>query len=399
MSEKLKPNYYNNPAIREAANKMETADPEAAQKEKEYQAEQNVWWRKILKKIRSSEGGPQPAQEASVIQKAPVVLEEVVKDKRMWDHLVVGIDELKALIDAGENIVFSGGASNYIDEDGNLKRNAGRDKINSKLNQLKKYFFDPQIDAETHGRGYDSKQDSIVEKEALKVAEKPIFEINDRSLGGVTMLEIVRHMQKKDSGRIVLFNTNNQENLSFKPLGLENPDADKKENATKAHKKELFKAMNNMRREVVAMLTLDGLVKSENNQNGNVVIVYGENSVQSDNGAEVIEITADKPHLVDLLRAYHQATQKNNVVIHFSGEQRDAEGNFAISPEVAGASFDEYVAQGKEMRDMLKTYLGDDSSSEIASSEEEVVEMIATTQIKPDDSKDPKGNEWQPWKA
>lgn len=52
MSEK---NNYNNELIK-AAMKMESADTEAAQKEKEYQVEQNVWWRQILRRIRGPQG-------------------------------------------------------------------------------------------------------------------------------------------------------------------------------------------------------------------------------------------------------------------------------------------------------------------------------------------------------
>ena len=56
MIENSSYNKINDPEIKKAALRMEAADTEAVQKEQEYQAEQNVWWRKLLKKVRSSQG-------------------------------------------------------------------------------------------------------------------------------------------------------------------------------------------------------------------------------------------------------------------------------------------------------------------------------------------------------
>lgn len=55
--------------------------------------------------------------------------------------MLVGIEELQAALDEGEDIIFSGGACNYIDENGEKQRSTARDGINSFLNRMKILFL------------------------------------------------------------------------------------------------------------------------------------------------------------------------------------------------------------------------------------------------------------------
>lgn len=362
---------FNEKLSEKAALRMEAADGEAAQKEKEYQDEQKVWWKRLFKKIRSPQGDNLTRRDVLV------GVEREVTDKRKWKFLVAGINELNKLIKEGESIIFSGGACNYIDDNGDLQRNEGRDLINEKLNQLKQYFFDPQIDMYSHDREYDYDQDGPAEKKAITESKHDIYEVNDKSLGGITMLEIIRDRQNKDSERIVFFNS--EDGLNFNPRGLDNHDPVGKEKAKLAHKEAFIKAMNSMRKEVVAMLTQDGLVKSDDNLDGNVRIVYeddGEFKIDVNSAAHLIKITDKESHLTDLLEVYCLAMQKKEVVIIFSGNHQDERGRLAVDEENVDSDLDKYIAEGNKMREMLEKYMEQDNSSRAVYSQEEVIKII-----------------------
>ena len=102
-----------------------------------------------------------------------------------WMNLLLGTD-------ADQTVVFSGGTCNVIDANGAKIRSIGRDELNDWLETMGLKFFDPQIHPDTHGRDYDYDVDGPAEQSARANAKVTLYEIATDTLGGVTIMEILR---------------------------------------------------------------------------------------------------------------------------------------------------------------------------------------------------------------
>jgi len=134
--------------------------------------------------------------------------------QKRWKKLISGPFELALAVLDGKKIIFSGGSSNYIDENGEDQRGTGRDYLNQlfdedsdidgdgKSDNGSIVFYDPQIHEDTHGRKYDYAIDGPTEALARDLSEIAIYEIANTTLSFVTMMEIIRDVAK---GKKVVF--------------------------------------------------------------------------------------------------------------------------------------------------------------------------------------------------
>jgi hypothetical protein len=269
--------------------------------------------------------------------------------KRKWNNLLLTVDEIKAAVNEG-GLIFSGGASNYIRADGEKERNENRDLINSMLSKFGIKFFDPQIHPKTHGRDYDGSVDGDTERLAREESDLDLYEINDKSLGAVTMIELVRDLFDRDAQRVVYLDYKGAD--SFKPLGLEN------EKARLAHYNEYLNAGRNFR---------DYFKKySEDPSLPGLTVV--ENMADIPEGSEKHIIPANKLAASELLEIYHEAKKDptKEIYVYFEGPV-DAKGRKILDlpsvvtndSDVLQAVLDDYVAEGKKMRAQVQTFIAE----------------------------------------
>lgn len=126
-----------------------------------------------------------------------------------WTSLLMGA------IAASNTTVFSGGACNAINAEGQKTRGTGRDSLNDWLNERAIPFFDPQIHEDTHGRGYNYDEDGPAEQAARAAAQVTLYEISGDTLGGVTHLEALADALK---GKTVIIWFNSSLDAKGKPL-------------------------------------------------------------------------------------------------------------------------------------------------------------------------------------
>lgn len=105
--------------------------------------------------------------------------------------------------------VFSGGACNILDTEGNLLRNRERDRINDWLTTKGIRFFDPQIHPETHGVEYDYGIHHQVELAARRAAKLNLYEVSPRSFGGITSFEIAADHFRQQEPMVIYFSDGN----------------------------------------------------------------------------------------------------------------------------------------------------------------------------------------------
>jgi len=136
------------------------------------------------------------------------------KVKKEWKKLISGPFELALAVLDRKKIIFCGGSSNYIDENGVGQRGIGRDYLNRLFDADKDIdgdgksdddsivFYDPQIHLDTHGREYNYNIDGPTEALARDLSEIAIYEIANTTVSFVTMMEIIRDVAK---GKKIVF--------------------------------------------------------------------------------------------------------------------------------------------------------------------------------------------------
>jgi hypothetical protein len=156
-----------------------------------------------------------------------------------------------------ETQVFSGGACNILDGQGNLLRNKERDRINDWLTSRGIRFFDPQIHPDTHGVEYDYTTHHKVELAAREAAKLNLYEVSPLSFGGITSFEIAADHFKQQEPMVIYFSDGDdaQDTLPahspkghplFTPAGMKTS-----EQARLAHYREFIKNANNIRKYVM----------------------------------------------------------------------------------------------------------------------------------------------------
>jgi hypothetical protein len=303
--------------------------------------------------------------------------------KKMWEHMLVGEAEVDQAINEGKRIVFSGGACNVIDAEGNLVRNTKRDRINAELDKRKIVFFDPQIATNTHGREYDFDKDGMSERKASVASQDDLFLIDPDTFGGVTHLEVFRDARNQGAKQVVWIDgANNDRSVAFAPKGLDNPSA------VERHVKEVKKNADSMRKNFINMVREDGMEKTPNNQKGNVTIIFdeegksGQESFDQINkeGMHAVAIGSDKMNCAAILEAYAKAMTGEPVAIYFKGN-RDAKGKPVmdmpeLTPENTQQFLEAYIREGNEMRKVLKEKLLDKPATKIVANEEDALKGI-----------------------
>lgn len=245
--------------------------------------------------------------------------------------------------------VFSGGACNILNEQGELLRNTERDTINDWLTEQGIKFFDPQIHPDTHGCEYDYHVHHGLEMAARVAAKVNLYEVSPRTFSGITGFEIaIDHFQWHEP-TVIYYSDGFPEKddlpaHSEKGHPLFMPDGIREsEKAMQAHYREFLKNGNNMRKYIMTfareMETLTATFSNHPRRND-------------------IVIDPDRMHAVDLLRAVVRANSNERVFVTFTGDadSRDERGNpkFILpdSPlEVETmALLDQYVDEGNELR-------------------------------------------------
>ncbi len=245
--------------------------------------------------------------------------------------------------------VFSGGACNILDAEGNLLRNAERDMINDWLSAQHIRLYDPQIHPDTHGREYDFETDHFLEMKARNQAIVSLYEVSPRTFGGATSLEIAMDEFINDHATIIFF-SDGKDHVdiipdhsrdgypTFVPFGIRSHPA-----AQSAHYKEMVKNANRMRKYLMTFAQeMDSLT-----------ITFNNRSLDTD-----IEITPYRMHAADIFAAMVTAAGGKRVIVNFAGddESRDEQGNpIFVAPEnpppvQRSLLLDQYVDEGNALR-------------------------------------------------
>lgn len=251
--------------------------------------------------------------------------------------------------DLEDIMVFSGGACNVLDTDGNLLRNTERDMINDWLTEKVIRLYDPQIHPNTHGREYNFDTDHLLEMKARSQAVVSLYEISPRTFGGSTSLEIAMDEFVKDHATIIFF-SDGKDHVDiipdhtrdgfpvFVPYGIRTHQA-----AQAAHYREMVKNANRMRKYVMTFAQ----------EMDTLTVIFNNRSLETD-----IEITPYRMHAVDIFSAMVTAASGKRVIINFAGDEdsRDDNGNpiflAPINPPPVQRSLllDQYMDEGNALR-------------------------------------------------
>ncbi len=245
--------------------------------------------------------------------------------------------------------VFSGGACNILDNNGNLLRNIERDPVNDWLTKKDIHIYDPQIHPDTHGVEYDYALHSRLEVAAREAAKINLYEVSPRTFGGITSLEIAADSFRYNEPTVIYYSdgTPGRDTIPahsrtghplFVPYGIgDNHDA------MRAHYREFVKNGNNMRKYLMQFARdMDTLT-----------VTFGGDVHSGD-----IIISPDRIHAADLFGAVVAAASGERVFLNFTGggDARDAKGNPMFlapidPPEIEmHALLDQYVDEGNELR-------------------------------------------------
>jgi hypothetical protein len=256
---------------------------------------------------------------------------------------------VRDLSDVSKAQVFSGGACNILDADGNLLRNTERDPINEWLTEMDLWLFDPQIHPDTHGEQYDYRKHHLLEIAARNVAGINLYEVSPRTFGGITSLEIASDHFREHEPMVIYFSDGNKNrdvipaystkgHPLFVPFGIEHS-----QKAKDAHYREFIKNGNNMRKYLMSFARImDSLT-----------VTFGSEDQHTD-----VVISPERMHAADLFRAVVSAASGERVIVTFTGgpEAHDEFGNprfLAPSnpPEIEqDVLLDQYVDEGNELR-------------------------------------------------
>ncbi|MBZ0308028.1 MAG: hypothetical protein K8I82_18315 [Anaerolineae bacterium] len=245
--------------------------------------------------------------------------------------------------------VFSGGACNILDVEGNLLRNRERDSINDWLTQKNIMLYDPQIHPETHGVEYNYPQHYHLEKAARNAAKIDLYEISPRTFGGITSLEIAADHFQWEEPMVIYFSDGDPDDDKipahsekgqplFVPYGLTDS-----EQAMQAHYREFIKNANNMRKHVISMAR----------ELGNLTVTFGTHASRSD-----IVVSPERMHAADIFRGVVRACSGQRTIINFTGGERirDSYGYpQLLIPEnphemIMRALLDQYLDEGNALR-------------------------------------------------
>lgn len=245
--------------------------------------------------------------------------------------------------------VFSGGACNILDANGNLLRNKERDRINDWLTEQGIIFFDPQIHPATHGEEYDYDRHFPLERAAREAAYVNLYEVSPRTFGGITSLEIAMDLFYMREPMVIYFSDGDETTDTvpahsergqplFQPYGIE-----KNRKARRAHYREFVKNGNRMRRYLMTFArTLSTLT-----------VTFGPPVADTD-----VVISPNRLHATDIFRAMVRAASGEQIMVTFTGGQsaRDEHGNprFIVPDEPReielSALLDQYVDEGNSLR-------------------------------------------------
>jgi hypothetical protein len=245
--------------------------------------------------------------------------------------------------------IFSGGASNILDSQGNLLRNTERDEINDWLTSKNVRLYDPQIHPDTHGREYNFDVDHVLEIAARKQSIVSLYEVSPRTFGGVTSLEIAMDEFIANHAMIIFFSDGKEQidvipdhspqgHPLFVPYGIH---GDIK--AQNAHYKEMVKNANRMRKYLMRFAK----------DLSTLTITFNSQSRVTD-----IEITPFRMHAAHIYKAVVTAAQGKPVIVNFVGDEdsRDKQGNpLYLAPEnpppvQQSLLLDQYLDEGNALR-------------------------------------------------
>ena len=253
--------------------------------------------------------------------------------------------------------VFSGGACNILDGEGNLLRNTERDGINDWLSKKRVVFFDPQIHPDTHGEEYNYAKHSRLEIAAREAATLNLYEISPRTFGGISSLEIAADHFRWHEPMVLYYSDGNtlEDRIPdhsdkgyplFVPYGIH-----KNETASNAHYKEMMKNANNMRKYLMHFAR----------EMGALTVTFSGRPGPND-----IVITSDRMHAADIFEAVVRASAGERVFVHFDADEtrRDDKGNPLFkAPQnpremEMHALLDQYVDEGNELRKRIAQLIG-----------------------------------------
>lgn len=252
--------------------------------------------------------------------------------------------------------VFSGGACNILDANGNLIRNTERDAINDWLSAQDILFFDPQIHPDTHDMAYDYDIHHPIEVTARKAATVNLYEISPRTFGGVSSLEIAIDTFRWQEPMVLYYSDGNADRDDIpahdkhgSPLFV--PDAiGANPHVDAAHYREMRKNANNMRRY---------LMHYAGELNNLTVHFSGKPRAQD------TIISLDRMHAADIFEAVVRASRGERVSVYFDGQDiRDDKGNPIFSapddppPAELRALLDQYVDEGNQLRHRISQLVG-----------------------------------------
>jgi hypothetical protein len=253
--------------------------------------------------------------------------------------------------------VFSGGACNILDSEGNLLRNTERDGINDWLSKKRVVFFDPQIHPDTHDEEYNYAKHSRLEIAAREAATLNLYEISPRTFGGISSLEIAADHFRWHEPMVLYYSDGNklEDRIPdhsdkgyplFVPYGIH-----KNETASKAHYKEMMKNADNMRKYLMHFAR----------EMGALTVTFSGRP-----GPHDIVITSDRMHAADIFEAVVRASAGERVFVHFDADEthRDERGNPLFNAPQnpremeMHALLDQYVDEGNELRKRIAQLVG-----------------------------------------
>jgi len=253
------------------------------------------------------------------------------------------------MVNVAKTQVFSGGACNILDINGNLLRNTERDPINEWLTEMDLWFFDPQIHPDTHGEEYDYRKHHPLEIAARDMAGINLYEISPRTFGGITSFEIASDHFREHEPMVIYFSDGNKNrdvipahspkgHPLFVPFGIE-----RSQQAKDAHYREFIKNGNNMRKYLMSFARIMDTL----------TVTFGSADQHTD-----IVISPERMHAADLFRAVVLAASGKRIIVTFTGgtQAHDEFGNPRfLAPEnpleiEKEALLDQYVDEGNELR-------------------------------------------------